>query len=170
VRVRVCVCVCGQVVVVVAVDLTQEDCASTLHSWLQSVNSALDKFTSEGTVPVGESTREDSGVVESKEASASGSVSASASGGRGRPSVVVVGCKADSLQVREVHALAGSKTKQGALRAVCLHGELLCGVCVYVCMCVCVYVCMCVCVYVCMCVCVYVCMCVCVYVCMCVCV
>jgi hypothetical protein len=140
----VCACVCGQVVVVVAADLTQEDCASTLHSWLQSVNSALDKFTSEGTVPVGESTREDSGVVESKEASASVSVS-DTSVGRGRPSVVVVGCKADSLQVREVHALAGSKAKQGALRAVCLHGELLCGVCV----CVCVCVCMCVCMYVC---------------------
>lgn len=44
-------------------------------------------------------------------------------GGVWRPAVLVVGCKADTLAADDVEGLARSKATQGALRAVCLHGE-----------------------------------------------
>lgn len=98
----------NNLVIAVAVDVSDPDCATTLYTWLQSVNSAIDTFMSRR--------------AESTPAASSGQEETKDSGpSEQRPSVLVVGCKADSLEVQELDALASCKTRQGGLRAVCLH-------------------------------------------------
>ena len=94
----------------VAVDVSDPDCATILYKWLQSVNAAIDTYMSHHPEPTPAS---NSGQEETKDTGSSGR----------RPSVLVVGCKADSLEVQELDALANSKARQGGLRAVCLHGS-----------------------------------------------
>lgn len=98
----------NNLVIAVAVDVSDPDCATTLYTWLQAVNSAIDTYMSHLPEPIPAAS---SGQEESKDSGSS----------RQRPAVLVVGCKADSLEVQELDALASSKARQGGLRAVCLH-------------------------------------------------
>mmetsp|Transcript_16495 Transcript_16495/g.27550 ORF Transcript_16495/g.27550 Transcript_16495/m.27550 type:complete len:423 (-) Transcript_16495:163-1431(-) len=95
----------NNVVIAVAIDVSDADCATTLYKWLQTVNTAIDTYMSHSPEPAASS-----GQEETKD-----------TGSSGRPTVLVVGCKADSLEVQELDALASSKARQGGLRAVCLH-------------------------------------------------
>lgn len=82
--------------VAVAVDLSDPKCASRLHSLLAQVHSTLAPLFSPSQ--------------------------SSGSDGITSPHVLVVGCKADTLEASDVEGMRCSKMRQGELRAVCLHG------------------------------------------------
>ena len=104
-----------QIVIVVTIDLTKSDCATTLYKWLILVNSKINNFVEDSQKDSSTETQV-TGLEETKESKVRRNKST-------RPPVLVVGCKADTLEATGVESMAESKAKQGALRAVCLHGN-----------------------------------------------
>jgi hypothetical protein len=122
----------SQMVIAVAVDVSQPDCATTLFSWLALVNATLDRYIArcneEHISSALSSSSSSAGVEESKDKHTDPDTDPDTgkpppSCARTRPPVLVVGCKADTLEASDVEGMARSKAVQGALRAVCLHGE-----------------------------------------------